>query len=32
MIDLILSQRVNSDLMPNASSTLYLLMCIYQVR
>lgn len=31
MMDLILSQRVNSDLMPNASSTLYLLMCNYQV-
>ena len=29
MLDLILSQKINSDLMPNASSTLYVLICCY---
>lgn len=30
LLDLVLSQKVNSDLMPNTSSTLYVLICCYQ--
>lgn len=30
VIDLILSQGINSDLMPTAGSTLYLLICVFQ--
>ncbi len=30
-MDLILSQNINSELIPNACSTLYVLICCYQV-
>ena len=31
-MDLILSQNINSELMPNACSMLYVLICCYQVK
>ena len=31
-MNLILSQNINSDLLPNASSTLYVLICCFKVR
>ena len=29
-LDLILSHQINSDLIPNSSATLYVLICLYQ--
>ena len=29
-LDLILSQQINSELIPNSSATLYVLICLYQ--
>ena len=30
ILDLILSQQINSDLIPHSSATLYVLICLYQ--